>query len=72
MYKEPYIKSIAYLHENRPSQRQLKITLSNGTIVRAEACYESWEQWGTTTDELFITMPIVEKHNGWLHGGNRP
>lgn len=50
----------------------MKITLSNGTIVRAEACYESWQQWGGTTDELYITMELVELHNEWLHGGNRP
>ena len=67
-----YIKSITYLAENRVSKRQLKIKLSNGIIIRAQACYESWQQWGGTTDELNITMPIVEQHNNWLHGGDRP
>lgn len=67
-----YIKQIEYLRENRPSQRQLKITLSDKTIIRAEKCHESWEQWGGTTDALYLTMPIVEKHNEWLHGGERP
>jgi hypothetical protein len=72
MYVLPYVKSITYLHENRPSQRQLKIKLSNGTTVKAEACYESWQQWGGTSAELCITMDIVEQHNDWLHGGSRP
>jgi hypothetical protein len=67
-----YIKSIAYLYERQPSKRQLKIRLSNGTTIRAESCCESWQQWGGTTDDLFITMPIVEEHNAWLHGGDRP
>lgn len=66
------IRSITYLSENRPSKRELKIKLSNGTTIRACACHESWEQWGGTTEELYITMPIVEAHNEWLHGGNKP
>lgn len=69
---KPYIKSITYLHENRKSARKLKIALSNGTIIYAESCYESWQQWGGTTSELQITMPVVENHNDWLHGGDRP
>ena len=71
MYK-PHIQSIHYLYEGNPSKRQLKFILSNGTIIHAEACYESWQQWGGTESELWITMPTVEKHNDWLHGGDRP
>ena len=67
-----YIKKIEYPYEKQKSHRQLKMTLSNKTVVRAVACYESWEQWGGTEEELYITMPTVEKHNGWLHGGGRP
>lgn len=69
---KPTIKKIEYLNENRPSRRQLKITLSNKRVIRAESCYESWEQWGGTQEELYITMPTVERHNGWLHGRRRP
>jgi hypothetical protein len=68
----PHIRSITYLYEKQPSRRQLKIKLSNGRSIRAESCHESWQQWGGTTDELYITMPTVEAHNGWLHGGERP
>jgi hypothetical protein len=60
------------LNETRKSKRELKITLSNKVIVRACACYESWEQWGGNKEELYITMPTVERHNKWLHGGDRP
>jgi hypothetical protein len=66
------IKSVQYLRENRPSKRELKIKLNNSTTVRASACHESWEQWGGTTEELYITMPFVEAHNDWLHGGSKP
>lgn len=71
------IRSISYLNERSKSRRQLKIRLSDGTlggtaVIRAESCEESWQQWGGTERELFITMPIVEAHNDWLHGGDRP
>jgi len=72
MNNEPYVVRIQHLYEKVPSRRQLKITLSNGTVVRAEACYESWQQWGGRESELWITMPVVENHNDWLHGGCRP
>lgn len=67
-----HIKSIAYLYENTPSRRQIKMKLSNGTVIRAESCHESWQQWGGTEEELYVTMPTVERHNEWLHGGERP
>ena len=69
---EPTITKVEYLNEGKPSKRQLRVTLSNGTVITAESCYESWQQWGGTTSELYITMPIVETHNRWLHGGDRP
>ena len=66
------IRTIEYLHQNKPDQRDLKITLTNGAIIRAGQCYEGWQQWGGTTSELWITQPIVTAHNDWLHGGNLP
>jgi hypothetical protein len=69
---KPYVKKIEYLYENQKSRRQLKITLSNKRTIRAESCHESWEQWGGSTDDLYISMPTVEQHNDWLHGGERP
>ena len=70
--KNVYVKKVQHLYENQQSRRQLKITLSNKTVIRATSCYESWQQNGGTTDELWVSMPIVEAHNDWLHGGNRP
>lgn len=66
------VKSITYLNENKKSKRELKVKLDNGTTIRIGACYESWQQWGGTTEELYVTMPIAESHNEWLHGGERP
>ena len=62
------IKKIQHLWKNNVSRRQLKVTLTNGTIIRADACYESYEQYGGTYDELRITSDIVERNNAWLHG----
>lgn len=62
------IEKVQHLWANTVSRRQLKITLSNGTVIRADACHESWEQYGGTTDELRITQDIVERNNAWLHG----
>jgi len=67
-----YIKSIKYIGENRKNSRKLKIKLSTGSTVTAESCYEGWQQYGGGEKELYVTMPIVEKHNEWLHGGERP
>ena len=60
--------SVEYLNEGDVDARELLITLSNGTEIHACACYESWEQWGGTQDELYVSMPIVEQNNAWLHG----
>ncbi|MBT9176518.1 MAG: hypothetical protein DDT20_00837 [Firmicutes bacterium] len=68
----PTIRSITYLYECVPSRRALKFRLSNGTTIRAEACHESWQQWGGAVEELYVTMPTVEAHNDWLHGGEKP
>lgn len=69
---KPYIRCIAYLSERRPKMRKLKLLLSNKTMITAAACYESWQQWGGTKEELQITQDTVVRHNDWLHGGQRP
>ena len=65
---KPKIKKIELLYQNVISRRQVKVTLTNGTIIRIDPCHESWEQYGGTTDELYLTVPIAEKYNNWLHG----
>ena len=67
---KPKIKKLELLYQNVISRRQVKVTLTNGTIIRIDPCYESWEQYGGTTDELWITAPIAEKYNNWLHGND--
>jgi len=63
------IKKVEFLFQNQPNRRKIKVTLTNGNVVFIERCYESWEQYGGTTEELWETMPIAEKYNDWLHGG---
>lgn len=63
-----HIKKIDLLYVNQPKKRKVKVTLSNKTIIYIESCYESWQQYGGTTDELWLTVPIAEKYNNWLHG----
>lgn len=67
---KPKIKKVELLYQNVISRRQVKVTLTNGTIIRIDPCYESWEQYGGTTDELWLTVPIAEKYNNWLHGND--
>lgn len=62
------IKNIQLLYVNQTNRRQVKVTLSNGTVIRIIACYESFEQWGGTIDELKLTVDIAHHFNGWLHG----
>lgn len=66
--KELAISKVVFLFVNQPSRRKIKCRLNNGTIVYIERCYESWQQFGGTTEELRLTMPVAEKYNGWLHG----
>lgn len=65
---EAKIKKIELLWQNVKSRRQVKVTLTNGHVIRIDRCHESWEQYGGTTEELWLTMPIAKKYNAWLHG----
>lgn len=62
------IKKIVFLYQNQPARRKIKVILTSGNVVYIEKCYESWQQYGGTQDELWETMPIAKKYNGWLHG----
>jgi hypothetical protein len=62
------IRKVEFLYANQPSRRKIKVLLTNGGRIYIEPCCESWEQYGGTTNELYITMPIAEKYNAWLHG----
>ena len=68
MSKETRIRKIELLFVSQPKRRKVKVTLSNNTWIYIESCYESWQQYGGTIDELRLTVPIAEKYNNWLHG----
>jgi hypothetical protein len=62
------IKKIELIGQNRPKNRKVKVTLTNGTKITIVPCCESWEQFGGTTEELYVTVPVADKYNAWLHG----
>ena len=62
------IKKIEKLFENQIKRRKVKVTLTNKTVIYIVSCYESWQQYGGTVEELKLTVPIAEKYNRWLHG----
>ena len=62
------IKKIELIGQNRPKNRKVKVTLTNGTKITIVPCCESWEQFGGTTEELYVTVPVADRYNAWLHG----
>lgn len=69
MAKEIKISKVELQYYSQPKRRRIKVHLSNGTKVYIERSWEAWEQYGGTTQELFITQPIAIQYNGWLHEG---
>lgn len=67
-YEDIKIKKVEFLYQNQVNRRKVKVTLSNKTIIYIEACYESFEQYGGTYEELKKTVGIAYKYNDWLHG----
>ena len=61
------VTKVEFLYVNQPSRRKIKVKLNTGSTIYIERCHESWEQYGGTTNELYITMPIAERYNDWLH-----
>lgn len=53
-------------------EREVLVTLNNGTEIHIVPCHESWEQFGGTIDELYTTVDVAEAYNNWLHGGDEP
>ena len=62
------VTEIKLLNANDVENRQVEVTLSNGTVIKIEKCYESWQQQGGTIEELGMTVDIAERYNNWLHG----
>lgn len=65
---EYYISSIDFINVDDVENREVIVTLNNGTEVHICACYESWEQYNGTTPELATTVDIADCVNEWLHG----
>ena len=70
MSEKVKVRRVDLLYVNQKKRRKVKVTLTNGTRIYIESCYESWQQYGGTVDELRITVPIADKYNKWLHGYN--
>lgn len=66
------ITDIELVDNGNVDKREVHVTLDNGTIVKICACYESWEQYNATTDELYTTVDVAEYYNDWLHGDEEP
>jgi len=66
------IEKIELLNENDIENREVLVTLDNGTEIHICACYESWQQWGGTTDELGTSVWVADEANDWLHGDSCP
>lgn len=62
------IKKVEFLYQNQPKRRKIKVTLSDNSRTYIESCFEGWQQYGNTTNNLWLTVPIAEKYNRWLHG----
>ena len=62
------VKKIELLNADKVEDREVKVTLSNGTEVHIVACQESYEQYGGCVEELKKTIDIAERYNAWLHG----
>ncbi len=63
-----YVEDVTLNEGEDLESRECICTLSNGTEIHIVACYESWQQYGGTQNELWLTVDIAEAINDWLHG----
>lgn len=66
MVKEIKVKKVLFDFD----KRWITVQLNTGSKIHIVPCYESWQQYGGTEDELSYTMDIAEAFNDWLHGDN--
>lgn len=69
---KPRILAVEPVDNGDIDDRMVVVKLSNGSEVHIVACQESWEQFGATQDEMWLTVPVAKKYNDWLHGGEEP
>ena len=48
--------------------RKVIVTLENGTKITIESCYESFQQYGGTENELWSSIGVAYAFTPWLHG----
>jgi len=66
------IINVELCNANNVEEREVKVTLENGSEITIVACEESFEQYGGTIDELYSTIDIAMEVVDWLHGGDEP
>ncbi len=66
--KQYEVIDIDFLNEENVEEREVHVTLNNGSVVHICACCESFEQYNGTIDELKSTVDIAMEVNDWLHG----
>ena len=62
------ITNIEFIEKNDDGEREVLATLDNGTEIHIVTCYESWQQYGGTTNELWTTTSLADDVVDWLHG----
>lgn len=67
-YKDYKIVGVEFVDNGNVEDREVLVTLNNGTVVHICACHESWQQYGGDTAELGRSVEVAEMCNDWLHG----
>ena len=70
--EEPRIVNICMLHDDKPAERKVEVSLSNGTIVSIVGVYGGFAQSGCTQAEAVVTVEVAHLLTGWLNGGPLP
>jgi hypothetical protein len=68
---EYYIKSVKFTKDEN-GEREVHVQLNHDTLVKICECYESYQQYNACTPALWVSLPVAEACNDWLHGENKP
>lgn len=63
--KTTWVKKIEFLFANKPSERMLKITLSNNYVIFAGATYDSWVK-SDGIDNAKAAQAVINQYSDWL------
>jgi len=64
----PVIQEITLSGYDTADKRQVRVKLSNGTVVTILPCYGGFQQTGCTKAESEVTVGIAWKYVKWLNG----